>query len=120
RYAQARPLLLSAVRTDPKNAERLFALIAVELQLKRQTNARTHSFQLARLHSRNPWVLYRLGTLFIEHQMLDEAQAHLERAGILLSGLVGTTGLQGVQLSDLYLQLAQIRLTRQDSLAALQ
>jgi len=117
KYAEARPLLLSAVRTDPKNAERLFALIAVELQLKQQTNARTHALQLARFHSRNPWVLYRLGTLFIDHQMLDDAQAQLERAATLLSG---TTGLQGVQLSDLYLQLAQIRLTRQDNLAALQ
>lgn len=120
KYAQARPLVLSAVKADPKNAERLFTLIAVELQLKQQSNARTHSLQLAGLHSRNPWVLYRLGTLFIEHQMLDEAQEQLERAAILLSGSVGTTGLQGVQLSDLYLQLAQIRLTRQDSLAALQ
>lgn len=117
KYAEARPLLLSAVRTDPKNAERLFALIAVELQLKQQTNARTHALQLARFHSRNPWVSYRLGTLFIDHQMLDDAQAQLERAATLLSGV---TDLKEVQLSDLYLQLAQIRLTRQDNFAALQ
>jgi Flp pilus assembly protein TadD len=120
KYAEARPLILAAVRIDPRNAERLFTLIAVELQLKQQTNARNHSVQLARFHSRNPWVLYRLGTLFIEHQMFDEAQAQLERAATALSGEIATPGLQAVQLSDLYLQLAQIRLTRQDSLAALQ
>jgi len=120
KYAEARPFLVSAVAADPKNAERLFTLIAVELQLRQQTNARTHSAQLAKFHSRNPWVYYRLGTLLIEHQMLDDAQAQLEKATSLLSDPARKEGSQGVELSDVYLQLAQIRLTRQDSLAALQ
>ncbi len=118
KYREALPFLVAAVIADPKDSERLFTLIAVELELKQADKARSDLNRIKRLSSRDPYISFRLGKLLLDHKMSKEAEAELERAADLFTQGKGAAS-PDLRLSDVYLQIAQLRFNRFDYLGAI-
>jgi len=119
KYQTALPLLVAAVEADPNDAERLFTLTATQFQLKQTDQARRNLNRLEKLSARDPWALSRIGKMLLNHKMPREAEADFERsAAILAEG--NTPAPPDLRLSDLYLQIAQLRFNRSDYLGAIQ
>jgi tetratricopeptide (TPR) repeat protein len=119
KYQTALPLLQAAVEADPNDAERLFTLTATEFQLKQADQARRNLARLERLSAGDPWALSRIGKMLVERKMPREAEACFERSAELLAE-GNTPALPDLRLSDLYLQIAQLRFSRSDYLGAIQ
>ncbi len=120
RYTEALPQLVAAVEADPKDVERLFTLIATELQLKQAGNARKNLAQIEKLSPLDPWVFYRLGKLLADHGMASEAEAKFERATALLAESKDSPHPSGLKLSDVYLRVARLHYDHHDYQGALQ
>ncbi len=118
RYSDALPHLLAAVEVDARDPERLFTLIATELQLKQVVNARRNMSRLEVISRRDPWVFFRLGKLLQEHGMSKDADAKFERATALLAETKDSPP-PDFKLSDLYLEIARLRFERHDYFATI-
>jgi Flp pilus assembly protein TadD len=119
KYQTALPHLLAAVEADPNDAERLFSLTATQFQLKQADQARRNLNRLEKLSARDPWALSRIGKMLLDHKMPREGEADFERSAALLEQ-GNTPALPDLRLSDLYLQIAQLRFNRSDYLGAIQ
>ena len=119
KYQTALPHLLAAVEADPNDAERLFTLTATQFQLKQTDQARRNLNQLEKLAAGDPWALSRIGKMLLNHKMPREAEADFERSAELLAQ-GNNPALPDLRLSDLYLQIAQLRFNRSDYVGAIQ
>lgn len=122
RTAEALPHLAAAVQLSPKNSEglftRLFTLMAAEFEVKQLAPARRHLAELEQLAPRNPALYYRVGSLFKQQHMLDDADEMLERsAGLLAEG--ESSPMLAQSLSDIRLEIAHLRFERHDYSGAL-
>ncbi len=79
--------------------------------------ARRNLIQVERLSAGDPWVLFRVGKLRLENHLSKEAEADFERAAALLATGKGAAS-PDLKLSDIYLQIAQLRFNRLDYLGA--
>jgi tetratricopeptide (TPR) repeat protein len=118
RYSDALSHLLAAVEADPKDPDKLFTLVATQVQLKHLIGARKNISRLEALAGRDPWIFFRLGKLLQEHGMLKEADAEFERAEASLADAKDSPP-PHLKLSDVYLQMARLRFDRQDYFSAL-
>jgi tetratricopeptide (TPR) repeat protein len=118
KYAQALPHLLAAVAASPRDTERLFTLTATQLQLKQVGRAQRSLAEIEKLSSANPWVLFRLGTLLLEHHLPKQAETEFERSASLLEAPRGAP-IKDLKLAEVYLQIAQLRFNRFDYLGVL-
>lgn len=118
KYREALPLLAAAVGAEPKDPEKLFTLIAVELQLNEVDKARGDLNRIKRLSLQDPYISFRLGKLLLDHKMSKEAEAGFEHAADLLTRGNGAAS-PDLRLSDIYLQIAQLRFNRFDYPAAI-
>jgi Flp pilus assembly protein TadD len=119
-YVEALPHLTSAVAANPKNPDRLFTLAAAELQLKQFHPARKHFVELKALTDGNPVVAYRIGTLLREHARLKDAEAEFNEIADLLQPSGAAARYPELSLSDVFLQIAQLRFARFDYLGGLE
>jgi Flp pilus assembly protein TadD len=122
RITEALPHLGAAVQLSPKDSEglftRLFTLMAAEFEVKQLATARQHLAELEKLSPRNPALYYRIGSLFKQQHMLDDADAMLERSvGLLAEGESSPSLPQG--LSGIRLEIAHLRFDRHDYPGAL-
>ena len=106
--------LLAAVEADPKDPERLFTLVGVELDLKQRDNARKHLTELQNLYPDDAFLAFRVGKLLKDRNMRLEAQAEFERAVALLGQPTSSPAPPDVNVPDLYLELARLRYGRHD------
>jgi tetratricopeptide (TPR) repeat protein len=119
KFQEALPLLLAATAAEPNDAERLFTLTATQFQLKQSDQARRNLSRLEKLSAKDPWALSRIGKMLLNHKMQREAEACFERSAELVAE-GSTPALADLRLSDLYLQIAQLRFSRSDYLGAIQ
>jgi Flp pilus assembly protein TadD len=123
RTAEALPHLAAAVQLSPKNSEgrftRLFTLMAAEFEVKQLVPARRHLAGLEQLSPRNPALYYRVGSLFKQQHMLDDADKMLERSADLLAEGESSPMLPQ-SISDIRLEIARLRFERHDYSGALQ
>ena len=119
KFQTALPHLQAAVGADPNDAERLFTLTATQFQLKQTDQARSNLNRLEKLAAHDPWALFRIGKMLLSHKMPREAEADFERSAELLAQGNNPTP-PDLRLSDLYLQIAQLRFNRSDYLGAVQ
>jgi len=119
RYSDALSHLLAAVDADPKDPDKLFTLVATQVQLKHVIGARRNMSRLEALAGKDPWIFFRLGKLLQEHGMLKEADAQFERAAASLAETKDSPP-PHLKLSDVYLQMARLRFDRQDYFSALE
>jgi len=118
KFQTALPHLQAAVEADPNDAERLFTLTATQFQLKQTDQARRNLDRLEKLAAHDPWALSRIGKMLLSHKMPREAEADFERSAELLAQ--GNNPVPpDLRLSDLYLQIAQLRFNRSDYLGAI-
>lgn len=117
---EANPRLAGAVRADPKDLEKLLALVSSELQAHEASDAKRHLAQIEESGPRDPWLLYRLGNLLKEFGQLDAADAQLSRAVELIAAGENGSAEHRLSASGLCLELAWLRFERHDYLGARQ
>ncbi len=113
-YQEALPHLLASVNADPKDPERLYTLLATELQLKQVDAARHHLAEIEQLNPDDPWIHARLGQILAKHGMTEAAEAMLDRAASLLAKTAKSPGPPDLKRSDLYLEIARLRYGEHD------
>lgn len=93
--------------------------MAAEFEAKQLANARQHLAELEKLSPRDPSLYYRVGNLFKEQRMADEADAMLERSAQLLAEGESSPS-HPLNISDIRLEIARLRFERRDYVGALQ
>jgi tetratricopeptide (TPR) repeat protein len=118
RLSEAIPHLIAEARAEPRDPEKMFALISTEFQAKRLTNAEQHLAQIEKLAPHDPWLWYRLGNLLKDYGRLDAAEAKFERAAELITSGENGPPEHHLSASGLHLELAWLRFERHDYVGA--
>jgi Flp pilus assembly protein TadD len=111
-YGKALPFLRAAVAANRADTARLFTLAATELELKQVAAARKHIDMLTQLEPNNAWLRFRLGTLLREQGHPEHAERQFRAAAGALQ--TNPPSAQQPRLSDVLLQLGQLRFARFD------
>ncbi len=114
RYAEAIPHLQTAVNGNPQDPERLFTLVGAELQLKQVDKARSDLRQIRERFPRDATLAYRIGKVLLEYNLPDDAEREFERASRLIVETSHNSPPAGVDVTELYLQMARLRFDRHD------
>jgi len=112
-YSQALLHLQKAVETNPREPEWLLALVGADLQIKKVSDARLHTSQLAKLSPDDAATFYRLGKLYAEQKLAKDAEVQFQQA-VALFEKTPSGSRRDSMLADLRFQIARARFDQHD------
>jgi Flp pilus assembly protein TadD len=116
------PYLVEVAKANPEDPEELFVKVSTELKLKQLDEARRDLPRLESLSEEHPQLLDRLGKLLSENRLLDEAEREFEHVASIMEAFQAQRAEppKDLNISHVYLQIAQLRFNRHDYWGALQ
>jgi hypothetical protein len=113
-YANAVSCRVAAVQVTSENSKRLLTLLGNELQLGELDDARRTLSRMGKLFPLDATLAYQAGELLVKYNLTDEAQIEFQFASDLLSRRGNEIASEGLNLSDVQLQMARLQFDQND------